>query len=336
MPPIINSHNTGKVSESTKDIFIECSGANIQHLKKTLNILVTALADMGGEIYSMEIEDKEKFISPNLEVERVEFKIADINKVLGLNLSEKEIPKLLQKMGIGYEIKNKTTFALVPAYRVDILHWVDVSEEIAIAYGYENFKPEIPKISTIAEEDAISIRKRLASGILSGLGFLEISSYHLSTKEAVKLANPDFRDFIELEESKTEYTILRPSLLSNVLKILSENSDSSYPQKIFETGRIFMQGDSETGILEKEKLCSAICGENANFTEIKQALDYLFAMAGKKYELQESAHPSFIPGRCAKILDNAKEIGVIGEIHPRIIRNLKLKMPISAFEIDLI
>lgn len=336
MPPIINSHETGKVSEQTKDIFIECSGFNLHYLKKTLNILITALADMGGEIYAMEIEDKDKFISPNLEYEKVEFNLQDINKTLGLEIKEKELPKLLQKMGIGYEFKSKKHLALVPAYRTDILHWVDLAEEIAIAYGYENFKPEIPKISNIAQEDPVAIRKKIIANILSGLGFLETSSYHLTTKENIKSINPEFKDFIEVEESKTEYGILRPDLLSNTLKIISDNSDSSYPQRIFETGRTFSLGDTETGIKEAEKLSIAVAGETANFTEIKQTLDYVFKMLNKEYQLKEVENPAFISGRTGKIIVDGKEIGLIGEVHPRVIRNLKLKMPVAALEIDLI
>lgn len=335
MPPIINSHETGKISEQTKDIFIECSGFNLPSLKKALNILVCALSDMGGEIYSMEIEDKGKSISPNLENEKLEFKLENINKTLGLELKEKEIPKLLQKMGIGYEFKNKKSIAIVPAYRTDILHWVDLTEEIAIAYGYQNFNPEIPKISTIAQEDPTSIRKRLISNILSGLGLLETSSYHLTTKDSIKRVNPEFKQFIEVEESKTEYSVLRPDILSNLMNILSENSDSSYPQKIFELGKVFSLGNTETGILEKESLAIAVAGETANFTEIKQVLDYLFKMLNVQYSIKETENQAFISGRAGKIIVQGKEIGIIGEVHPKVIQNSKLKMPVAALELEV-
>src|SRR3990167_6688193 len=56
MPPIINSKDTGKITEETKDVFVECSGFDFEILKKALNILATSLADMGGKIYQMEIK----------------------------------------------------------------------------------------------------------------------------------------------------------------------------------------------------------------------------------------------------------------------------------------
>lgn len=335
MPPIINSHKTGKIQESTKDVFIECSGFNLSYLQKALNIIVIAMADMGGKIYSMEIQDKKKEFSPNLEPEKLAFSTGNINKTLGLSLSEKEIIKLLEKMGIGYE----KGFALIPAYRTDILHEIDLSEEIAIAYGYDKFIPELPSISTIGEEDKTAILKRKISEILIGLDLLEISTYHLSTKEK-QFKNINIKEFkqmiIEAEESKTENNLLRNSLLANSINILSENSDVQYPQKIFELGKVFENDEkSETGIAETEKLGISLCYEKANFTEIKQILDYLMSMLDIKYEIKPVENQSFIEGRCGAIIINNKEIGVIGEINPTVLKNNKIKMPISSMEIDI-
>jgi phenylalanyl-tRNA synthetase beta chain len=338
MPPIINSKETGKISEKTKNIFIECSGFNLEYLKKALNILVTAFSDMGGKIYSMNIEDSKSFISPNLEKEELEFKIKDINKTLGLELTEKEVKRYLEKMGIGFK-KQKSKqelIALIPAYRTDILHWIDLAEEVAIAYGYDNFNPEIPNISTIGEEDKKSTTKKIIATILAGLGLLEVSSYHVCTKKDIKKIHFDFKDFIEIQDSKTEYNTLRIDLLTNLLKIFSENINSQYPQKIFELGRVFEKdSEQEKVVKETEKLAIAITDEKINFTELKQVLDYLFKMINKEYKIQETENPNFIRGRAGKIISDNKEIGIIGEISPRVLNNWKLKMPVSALEINL-
>ena len=343
MPPIINSHKTGKINEKTKDIFVECTGDNLPFLKKALNLITSALAGMGGKVYAMEIQDEKKFITPDLEPEEMPFSTEYINKNLGLDLNQKEIKELLEKMGIAYKKQGKHELALIPAYRVDILHEIDLAEEIAIAYGYDNFKPEIPEISTIGEENPIEILKRKIQEVLIGLDLLEISTYHLSTKEKQfkKIGIKEFLDqVIEVIDSKTENNILRTSLLANSIQILSENSDAQYPQKIFELGRIFYHDKkSETGISEKEKLCISLCYEKANFTELKQILDYLMRMFNKTYIIKETEHPSFIPGRCGEIsiTKNNKQIpiGIIGEIHPSCLRANKIKMPVSSLEIDI-
>jgi phenylalanyl-tRNA synthetase beta chain len=335
MPPIINSHKTGKITRNTKDVFIECSGFHKEYLQKTLNMIVTILAEMNGRIYQMEIQDKTNSLSPNLDPEKMSFSIENLNKTLGLALSEKQIQELLEKMGIGYE----KDIALIPSYRTDILHEVDLAEEVAIAYGYDNFKPEIPDISTIGQEDKTAILKRKISEVLAGLNLLEISTYHISTKET-QFKNMNIKEFksmmIELEDSKTGNNILRHSLLSNSINILSENSDASYPQKIFELGKTFKHDEQiDTQIKETEKLCISLCYEKANFTEIKQILDYLTRMLDISYEIKETEDQSFIDGRAGKIIINNKEIGIIGELKPIILKNNKIRMPVASLEINI-
>ena len=82
MPPIINSHKTGKISEKTKDVFIECSGFDFNILQKCLNMIVTAFSEMGGKIYSMElVYGNKKFITPDLKSEEMKVDINYINKL---------------------------------------------------------------------------------------------------------------------------------------------------------------------------------------------------------------------------------------------------------------
>lgn len=342
MPPIINSEKTGKISENTKNIFIECSGFNLNYLKKSLNMIVCWLSDLGGKVYAMEIEDKgenKNYLSPNLDQEKMEFSSEYINKNLGLELSGGEIKNLLGKMGISYVNEKNKSYALIPAYRSDILHEIDLVEEVAIAYGYENFKQEIPEISTIGEESNISIFKRKISEILIGLGLEEISSYHLSTKDKQfkKISIKEFKDkIIEVLDSKTENNILRASLFANSIEFLSKNSDATYPQKIFEIGRVFYNDkNTETEIREEERLCISLCHEKANFTELKQILDYLMRMMDKNYEIIESKRDWFIDGRVGSIVVNGKDIGVIGEVLPFVLRNNKIKMPVVSLEINI-
>ena len=334
MPPIINSHKTGKVSESTRDIFIECSGFDFEALNKTLNILVTMLAEMGGEIYQMNlIYGKDKRVTPDLEPEKMKISLESVNKLLGLELKESEIKGLLEKMGHNY---NKDKTADIPAWRTDIMHEVDLIEDIAIAYGYNNFAPEIPQIATIGEIASIESLKKKIADILLGLGITETLTYHLNTQDEIKKLNK--KPEVEVEDSKTEYKYLRSDLLSQSLGVLSQNVDSSYPQKVFETGVVFKKdstGKSETGIKESEKLAIALVSPTTGFTEIKQTLDYLMRMLNKEYSLETGNNSFFIDGRCAKILVDNKEIGNLGEILPQTLSNLKIKMPVAALEIDI-
>jgi len=331
MPPIINSKLTGKIINNTRDVFIECSGFDFELLKKCLNIIVTCLADMGGKVYQMELKYSKKEITPDLTSEKMKLSIENAEKTLGINLTEKQVKILLEKMGYNYN-KGKVE---IPAWRTDILHEIDLIEDIAIAYGYENFEPEIPKVATIGEESREEIFKRKISEILIGLGLLETSSYHLTTKrdqfEDMGIAEP--KTILEVENSKTDYKILRQNLSHILMRILSENKDCEYPQKIFEIGRTFELKNEE--IIEKENLACAIAP--GNFTEQKQILNTFFKAINLEMKIEETkeVHPYFIDGRCADIFLEEKLIGKIGEIHPRILKNWKIKMPVALFEIRL-
>lgn len=337
LPPIINSEKTGKVGYDTTDVFVEVSGHNKAYLDKAINMIVCAMADMGGKVYQMDVEDEVdgNSISPNLDGERMKLDVDYINKNLGLELSKEEIGKLLEKMGHTIEEEG----VLVPAYRTDMLHEIDLVEEVAIAYGYDKFEPEIPDISTVGEEDKMSILKKKISEVLVGLGLTEISTYHLSTKEK-QFKNIGVRNFldrmIEVLDSKTENNILRDSLFANSIAILSENSDASYPQKIFEVGKVFRLDENvESGIGEDEKLGISLCYEGANFTDLKQILDYLFRMFNIDYQIEETEQDGFIDGRCGKIVVEGKDVGVIGEVSPFVLRNNKIKMPCASLEIGM-
>jgi phenylalanyl-tRNA synthetase beta chain len=331
MPPIINSERTGRVDEKTKNVFVECSGFDLEILNKCLVILTSALAEMGGKIYSMEIKDTKKRISPNFSTEKLKISLEKSNKLLGLELGEKEVKGLFEKMGLNYS----KGIVEIPAWRTDILHEVDLMEDLAIAYGYENFEPEIPEISTIGNPDSREIIKKKIAEILIGLNLLEISNYHLIPKEdAFKKMGLDDKNAIELAEAKSEYNVLRNNLTSYLLKIFSENVDSEYPQRIFELGKVF-DLDGAGKIFESERLCVGI--SPGNFTEIRQILDYLGRMLGIKFEIAESKESlfHFVEGRSADIFLKGKKIGSLGEVHPRTLRIWKIKMPIAMLEIEL-
>lgn len=331
MPPIINSEFSGRVTEKTKDIFIECSGFEREILEKCLSILVTSLAEMGGKIYQMNVKN---IVTPNLKTEKRKISLENTNKILGLKLSERELKKLLERMGHNYSKGEVES----PSWRFDIMHEMDLIEDVAIAYGYENFSPEIPQISTIGEENKEELIKRKISEILSGIEMIELSNYHLTTRinqfRNMGIQEKQEKGFIKIEESKTENDILRKNISHYILKVLSENVDSEYPQKIFEVGRIF-EINNEGKIKESESLCAAI--SPGNFTEIKQILLYLSEMLEIKLELKvpQEIPEHFINGRTAEIVLSNKLIGYIGEIHPKILRNWKIKMPVALFEIGL-
>ena len=341
MPPVINSEKTGKITSNTRDVFVECSGFDFELLKKTLSIIATLLSDLGGKIYQMNLNYRKNIITPDLTPEKLKINTENINKLLGLDLSKKQVKKLLEKMGYGYSIGDSEVY--IPLWRTDVLHEIDVIEDVAIAYGYNNFIPEIPEISTVGGENKKEIMKRNIAEILIGLQLLEINTHHLLTKKDSRKLQKNID--LQVRDSKTDYKILRPDLLCSTLKVLGENLNSEYPQKIFEIGRTFSSDpEKETAIKENEKLAVALTP--GNFTELKQILEYLGRMLDIEFKIQETENEKFIEGRVGEVMlikrnvnkktgSSYKGIGIIGEIHPSALKSFHLKMPLNYLEIDL-
>lgn len=336
MPPIINSYDVGKISEKTASVFIECTGFDFNVLKKCLNMIVAALADMGGKIYSVNVEYKRKTVKlPDLAPEKIMIDINYVNKRLGLNLKENEIKVLLEKMGFGYNNKQ----VLIPSYRTDILHEIDLVEDIAVAYGYDKFTADIPNISTVAKEDEFEKFKTKAANILVGMGLDELNSTHIiEDKVQINKMLLDFKPMMLYNSLNADYNSLRSVVLPSLMIALQQNKNSEYPQNIFEIGSIFKwdkTGKSETGIAENTRVAVALCHNTAGFTEARQKFDRLMNLLGVKYEIKPKEHSSFIPGRVARASVNGVDVAYLGEIHPQVVVNFNLETPVAAFELNL-
>lgn len=332
MLPFTNSNDTGKVELDTTDVFVECTGTDLQNVQVALNIIVTTLADMGGKIYSLEIEypDK-KIITPDLTPKKMNLDLTLINKLLGLELKEKDVQELLEKMGYGYE-KGKVK---IPAYRADILHQVDLAEDIAIAYGYENFTEEIPNVATIGKENPLNIFMEKIRDVLIGLQLIEVKNFHLTTKEDLTEKINCNDNPIPLQNAIGEHNHLRNRIFPSLLKNLQENKHHEYPQNIFEIGRVFKPGKTETGVVETENLSIALCHDKVDFTQIRQVLDVIAKSIGVTVSIKEMNHSSFIRGRVGEVLINNLSLGLIGEIHPKVLDLWTIQTPITVMEINL-
>lgn len=329
MPPIVNSEETGRVDTTTKNLFVECSGSDKHTLDKILAILVTALADMGGTIAEVTIEDEKKEVTPDLTWEKWKFDPEYYTKITGIELKEKELTTCLKKM--GHEYKGGAVY--VAPWRTDILHQIDLVEDIIIAYGYDKLIPIVPAISTIAEEDPLERFKAQLMEVIVGLGGNQIMTPHFITTEEAKTLKES--QVLHVESSKSEFTALRPNLLIPLLRTLARNTDTEYPQKLFECGKVFTRNDSEeTGVSEEEQLIIGITPGNA--TEAKQIADYIARMLNHTITVKETKEEGFIEGRTATLLLNNTHIGTIGEIHPNTLREWRLKMPLAivTFNVD--
>ncbi|MBS3098198.1 phenylalanine--tRNA ligase subunit beta [Candidatus Woesearchaeota archaeon] len=331
-PPIINSATTGKIEEGDGDLFFEATGTSLDAVLLATNIFAQALYERGFTIYSVAVKYPTKTITtPYLFDETIKLKKEMINSFLGLDLEDYNIKRLLEKMQYDY-LAGKIK---IPPYRGDILHPVDIIEDIAIAYGYDKIN-ELP-LTTLTVGSTFKIIEFVdkVRDTIIGLGYQEIISPILTNKE-ILYKKADIGDFgtVEIENFMSEtYSCLRTWILPVLLDVLSKNKHSEYPQKIFEEGPVAVRKGDEIRDYRRIALVSA--NNVADYTEIRQALDSLMKALNLKYTIEETEHNSFIPGRVGRVIVNGKKVAYIGEISPNVLDNHGLEVPVVGFELNL-
>lgn len=315
-PPIINSERT-RVTEKTKDILLDVTGTSKEAVEGVLNIIAASFADAGGTLYSVEIGGKEY---PDMSWKKMKYDEKEANRVLGLELSKKESKIALERM--GYIVKDG--HVLVPPYRMDIISFIDIIEDVAIGHGYEKFAPELPPLPSIG---ALADAGEGIHDAMCGMGFLEAKNYVLTNERMLEGTKDKGRAKISNSTSE-EFGLVRTSLLPGLLSTCQMNKTRGLPQKFYELGGIWSGK-------EERRLGFVVIGNKINFSLAQSALQTLAKELGLKVELKAGADERFISGRCYSVIAGGKEIGIVGEIAPRVLEKYGLEYPVAACELEL-
>ena len=337
-PPIMNDNITS-ISHGNANLFIEVTGNSIKTVEDILAILAITLYDAGFELHNVTINNFDGSpYAPRMDVSYLDVNTSDIQMLLGLEAEVNEIIRYLKKSRLdAKETRNKKIIqCCIPRYRIDILNYVDIAEEVAIGYGIYNLKPTIPYTTLVGQKDMTSTRINILRNTLVGLQMVEIVNFHLISKkiqyDLPGIEEPEKVASVNATKS-SEHEVLRDMLLPSLLKSLSRNIHEEYPQKVFEIGKIFQWGQN---INEYWSLGAVVAHNTADYTEIKSILQTLLKQSfGKSVTTEVAAHPVFINGRCASIIVNDECVGMLGEISPFAIDNFKLRVPVAAFELNI-
>ncbi len=345
LPPVINSRALGEVQIGDDNLFIEVTGYKIELVTLVLNIMAVNLADRGWEI--VPVCSNFPYDTPlgrNLTIpypleRKQEVTPAEVKKYLGLDLTGDQVCSLLTKYGITAGKKKSAIEAVCPPYRFDYMHPCDVIEDIAIAYGFNNFEllpPERFTVGGLSKQTLFSDRVRQE---LVGYGFQEVFSNVLLSREEVRnrFKIPDDSDLVEIDNFVSEtYSVIRDRLLAMLLRVESKSTKALYPHAIFEVGEVavFDPGQNH-GSSTEEHTAALIASKDAGFSDIHAYLDALLYFLAKEYTLKAETYPYAIEGRSAAIFSGEKKIGEIAELHPEVLEAWGIEVPVCMFEINL-
>lgn len=342
-PPIINSKEIGEVKTETKNILVEVTGTDIRMVMLTINILSANLHDRGARIepvlilYPYPTAFGREVVTPCSMAEPVKVSVMEFSKTLGEMLHARVLKRYLELYGHKVSIKREHLIVSYPPYRDDIMHNVDIIEDMAISKGYSNFKPEMPRQSTIGALSRIELFSDLIRDYMVGAGFQEVVSNILGSPEDFKDRMGVNENFIEIENVMSlSYSVVRNRILPSLLKVEAVSSRAFYPHRIFEVGEGVIYDPAENlGSQTRLNLGALTSHPTVSFSEIHSYLDLLFYYLGIPYRLEPAEHPIFMPGRCGNIMVEGNSIGLIGEIDPSVLDRWQITMPCSAFEINL-
>jgi len=325
-PPIINGIATQLASE-TRTLFVDVTGTDADAVETALNVICVALADRGARIESVELRTPEGTRpTPDLTPRTNSLNVRAANELLGLSLTADEVAECLRRLRHGAEPAGGEVRVHTPRYRADIMHPVDLIEDVAIGYGYDKVPLSLPRRQTAGEPTALGEFTEGLRTLLVGYGYLEAMSLAVApptepfeSPPRLAIVNP-----VTPENAR-----IRSSLLPSLLALLALNKHRDLPQRVFQVGEV-VRGTTNVCLLSAVSLHA-----RAGFTEAKSLAQGLLRDVGKGFEIEAAEDPNFIDGRCASVRIDDAQVGHFGELHPRVVTGYDLAHPAAALEFEV-
>lgn len=359
-PPIINGDHT-TVNTTTKDFFIDVTGWDKRACECSLLLVCLELSSRGGIVESVEINDCDNNLITTPNGKPIVHQLTErlLESMLGKKFSDDELEFAINRMGgkflgrhkapedskdssskMGDIIKNDIILKLeMPRWRFDILHPIDLVEEIAIGHGYEDLGKDIPKTPLSGNALKSSNFTRRMNTCLQGLGLQQITSLTLSNQkdqfEFVRWHEEHIATILE-NPITVDHTLLRTNLLPGLIRLLSANKHNELPQKVYELGHVVRNNHNNT---HASWLIASASGGFSEGRGILQAImrDMALDKFNIAYKLKEITgnHGPWLKGRGAEIIISEVKVGEIGELDPRVSNKFELNVPIHGAELYL-
>jgi phenylalanyl-tRNA synthetase beta chain len=346
-PPIINSRELGEVHVGDSDLLVEVTGTDLHMVLLALNIFAANLADRGATIeavdvsYPYETELGRTIKTPFDMSHTHRVSLHAIEQALGVPMDCHTVRESLTAYGYQVKTTRHTLAVKLPPFRNDLMHAVDVVEDVAITKGYDAFAPIMPQAFTVgglSSQESTSDRIR---DLMVGFGYQEMFSNILASRQEwvdrMRIAGTGHERIVEVDNVMSlSYSCLRPSILPCLLRVESLSPRSFYPHLLFEIGEI-ARLDLQTDLGSRTLLSIAAINAHsgANFSEIHSYLDLLMYYMNWNYDLEPVDHPSFLDGRVGEIRVDGRPIGFIGEFHPEVLEAWQIGMPTAGFEFQV-
>ncbi len=347
-PPVINGRRT-EVSTDSRELYVELTGTDQWTIDRMCAIICYALSARGATIEEVKVEYPDRtLLRPDFELREKRVSHDRIERMLGMAFEPETVIDCFERAGLSATqvLGEEAVYDVeIPPYRVDVLHPVDLIDDVGRAYGFDSLIPTYPDVSTVGGRHERTRLEDAVRNVLVGLGFEDALNFHLTNEaeNAERMGLSPGDDVLGAGEAATirepyseDYTIVRTWALPSLVMMLENNTHRSYPQDLAEVGfAASLDDESETGVVERRTVAGVLARTDASYEDAKGALQALVRAFGVDLETPPTDHPTFIDGRAAAAVVDGKDVGIVGEIHPEVLVEHDLELPVSAFEFRL-
>lgn len=300
LPPIINGDKS-KITLQTKNVFIECTATDLTKANIVLDTVVTMFSEYCSKPFEVESVTVDyvdsagasinSYVSPTLSTRRERARVDFCNSLIGIQVTAETMQTLCNKVQLGPAtlVENGQVLEVtVPPTRSDILHAVDIAEDIGIAYGYNKIVKRVPTTATVGGEQPLNILTDLLRDEVGRAGYIEVLTHGLCSLHdnftalgrpitaAVSLSNP----------ANVEYQVVRTTLLPGLLKTLQHNKSASFTGgfKLFEISDVVLVDDAHVvaqtivGARNARRVCAVYAGPTSGFEVIHGLVDRIMTL----------------------------------------------------------
>lgn len=287
--------------------------------------------------------------------EPVRMRLARCHRVLGVPVTQAEVAKIFGSLGLEFTLDGDDFIVTPPSYRFDLEIEEDLIEEVARIYGFENI-PTVPPLARAKMFSQPEVRRgpHALRRLAAAQDYQEVVNYSFVEAEwerdyagndtPVKLVNP----------IASHLSVMRSSLIAGLVANIRHNANRKQTRvRLFELGRVFARDDAAkdgplevAGVRQPLKLAGAAWGPSVeeqwgvparqvDFYDVKMDVEALFGARGARLRFEAAAHPALHPGRSARITLDGKQVGWLGELHPRWAQQADLAHAPVVFELDV-
>ncbi|HEV8050264.1 MAG TPA: hypothetical protein VGP88_06690 [Thermoplasmata archaeon] len=337
LPPILNSRTAGEARPGDASLLIESTGATVARVRETVGLLSLVFVANGWSVVPVAVRgagsdaDGRDVIAGR----SLPLPLATLDSLSGRTYTVPEAEHLLAECRLGAHPVPGGFRVVVPPWRPDLLTTVDVAEDVVLARGVRAEDGVVPPSPTRGRRRTETVFRRGVAELLLGLGYAELYTPMLVGTAVDALLAPS--GAIELANPVSDlFSRVRNRLLPSLLTSLAHNVRHAYPQRMAEVGpTIVRDAASETGGRTVYKAGAVWASESAGFADGAALLDYLMGATGATGVREPVEIPGTIRGRAARIRLAGESVGEVAEIHPAVLAELRVPVPVVWTELDL-